>query len=239
MAILSNEQITKTYFDMIGGFPSAKILKELKEYNNEKQVCVACTQLDSHHEYFGRSKKELKHILKEWVDFLSSNTTKIEALHFNSRVTQELFNASCCQENLKELRFKWGAYSDLSNLEKLCKLKFLYVGQGSSIQDITTLGEMKSLAVLHIEAFKKIEDFSPLTALKNLEQLVIIGPMLGRTPMRDLEFLREMPNLRSVLIGNVLLEKKYTSEELLELRASLPNLHVIGNCLDKKKIQPR
>ena len=226
MAILSEEQLSKTYFDIIGGFPSAKVLKELKDYNGEEQICIACTQLDSHHDYLGHSKSDLKRIQKEWISFLCSNVSKIKALHFNSRVTQELLDASCCQENLEELRLKWGAYSNLSSLEKLCNLRFLYIGQGSNVQDISILGKINSLIVLHIEGFKKIEDYSPLIGLNNLEQLVIVGPMLGRTPIKDLEFLLEMPNLRSVLIGNVVLRKKYTPEELFNLRAAIPQLHL-------------
>jgi len=233
MRILCESQVTKTYFDIIGGFPPAEILNEFKDYKGEERVCVACTQLDSHHAYLGHSKSDLKRILKEWLNFFRSNTKQIKALHFNTRVSQELFDAACCQENLEELRFKWGGYSDLSSLKNLCQLKFLYIGQGSSVQDITILGEMKNLAVLHIEAFKKIEDFSPLASLDNLEQLVIVGPTLGRTPVSDLEFLRIMPNLRSVLVSNITLRKKYTSEELAGLRAALPNLHDVGQCLYK------
>lgn len=227
MAVLSEDQLSKTYFDIIGGFPPAKILKEFKDYNGEEQICVACTQLDSHYDYLGYSKSDLKRIQREWVSFFTSNTSKIKSLHFNSRVPQELFDASCCQENLEELRFKWGSYSNLSSLRNLCNLKFLYIGQGSSIQDISILGKINSLVVLHIEGFKKIEDFSPLAILDNLEQLVIIGPMLGRSPVKDLEFLREMPNLRSAFIGNVIFRRKYTPEELFNLRASMPNLHLV------------
>jgi len=233
MAVLTESQTKKIYFDIIGGFPPSKILKELKDYNGEEQVCIACTQLDSHHAYIGRSKSDLKQILREWVEFLTSNTTAIKALHFNTRVPQELFDAACCQKNLEELRFKWGGYSDLSALGKLSKLKFLYIGQGASVQDITVLGRMKNLVVLDIIGFKKIDDYSTLAALSSLEQLVITGPTLGRTPMKNLEFLREMPNLRSVLINSVSLGTKYTSKDVENLRASLPNLHDIGDCLSK------
>ena len=65
-----------------------------------------------------------------------------------------------------------------------------------------------------MEGFKKIEDYSSLKSLEALEQLVIWGPVLGFTPIKDLEFLREMPNLRSISIGNVRLKRKYTKEEI-------------------------
>jgi len=48
--MLCESQVTKTYFDLIGGFPPAKIINEFKDYKGEEQICVACTQLDSHHD---------------------------------------------------------------------------------------------------------------------------------------------------------------------------------------------
>ena len=82
-----------------------------------------------------------------------------------------------------------------------------------------------------MEGFKKIEDYSSLKSLEALEQLVIWGPVLGFTPIKDLEFLREMPNLRSISIGNVRLKRKYTKEEIRKLYSDLPNLHFINNCI--------
>jgi hypothetical protein len=237
MAILNEAQITRTYFDIIGGFPPEnKTLRELKDYNGEDQLCVACTQLPclASERVFGikgYSEKDQRRILKEWISFLKTNPKALRALHFNSRVPQILFDAACHQSDLEELRFKWGAYSDLSTLENLHKLKFLYIGQGASVIDITTLGNLKNLVVLHVEAFKRIEDFSQLTTLDNLEQLVISGSAIGKTPVKDLEFLRDMPNLRSIAIGNVNIQKKYSCEELASLHLALPNLHAINNCL--------
>jgi len=151
VVVLSETQITKEYFNIIGGYPSSKIIHELSEYNGEEQVCIACTQLDVNHDNVQYSEREKKYILKEWINFLSTKTKALKGLHFNSRVPQALFDAACCQEKLEELRFKWGSYSNLSALENLDKLKFLYLGQGSSVQDITVIGKLKSLVVLHID----------------------------------------------------------------------------------------
>lgn len=232
MAILTEKQIKELYFQLIGGLPPMEIVKEVKDYKGESHLCIACTQLD----YDGYSEREKKRVLAEWIDFLQTNTKSFKTLHFNSRVPQTLFDAACCQENLEELRFKWGAYSDLSGLESLKKLKFLYIGSGASVRDITILGNMKNLIVLYVENFKRIEDYSPLTALDKLEQLVISGPTLGNTPIKDLEFLREMQSLVSIWIPNTTLRRKYTSEELANLRISLPNLHDVYDCIwDSKK----
>jgi len=237
MAVLTEMQMKKEYFDKVGGFTMSKIIHELNEYNGDEQVCIACTQLNGKEITMLFSDKksysdgDKKRILKEWINFLRTDTEKLKKLHFNSSVSQILFDAACFQQNLEELRFKWGVYSNLSALENLRKLKYLYIGQGSHVQDITILGKLNKLVVLHVEAFKKIEDYSPLSALDNLEQLVITGPMLGRTPIKDLEFLRDMPNLRSISISNVAIRKNYNYQEISNLRMSMPNLHDINGCI--------
>jgi len=237
MVVLDESQVHKEYFNKVGGFPSSKTIHELSEYNEEERICIACTQLNGEEakaffpDIVSYSERDKKRILKEWIDFLTTNTEALKALHFNSRVSQALFDAACCQVNLEELRFKWGVYSDLSALEYLRRLRFLYIGQGSQIQDISSLGKLDNLVVLHIEAFKKIEDYSTLSALENLEQLVISGPILGKTPIKDLEFLREMPNLRSISLINVSIKKKYSHSELAKLQKSTPVLYDINNCI--------
>ena len=237
MTVLSDEQIIKKYFREIGGFPSTKIVHELSEYDGSKHVCIACTQLNGKEVNMlfpgmrTYSERDKKRILREWIEFLSANTKALKALHFNSRVSQVLFDAACCQEELEELRFKWGVYSNLSALENLHKLRYLYIGQGSSVRNIKILGLLKNLVVLHLDAFKRIDDYSPLITLDNLEQLVINGPTLGLTPIKDLDFLRNMPNLRSISLSNVNIIKKYTDKELAELRTAVPNLYDINNCI--------
>jgi len=63
--------------------------------------------------------------------------------------------------------------------------------------------------------------------LDKLEQLIIAGPILGRTPIKDLEFLREMPNLLSIWFPDTTIRRKYTTEEFLNLRKALPKLTFI------------
>lgn len=226
MTLLNEKQIKEMYFQDIGGFPPNKHVKEVKDYKGEEYCCIACTQLD--HLY---SERDAKRILNEWIDFLRTNTKTFKALHFNTRVSQKLFDAACCQENLEELRFKWGAYTDLSALENLKQLKYLYIGSGAGVRDITSLGKLENLIVLHVENFKRIEDYSVFINLRKLEQLIISGPILGRTPIKDLEFLREMKNLVSVGLPNTTIKKKYTLEELEDLRRCLFKVHLIYDCI--------
>ncbi len=132
---------------------------------------------------------------------------------------------------MEELRFKWGAYTDLTALESLKMLKYLYIGSGARVRDISCFVNLKNLIVLYVENFKRIEDYSPLTELEKLEQLVISGPTLGYTPIKDLEFLYEMRSLVSIWIPNTTIRIKYTSEQLENLRISLPNLYPVCDCI--------
>jgi len=252
MAVLTDEQLRNGYFDIFPGFPGinindistyANFVHEVKEYEGQERVCISCTQLpDSRYpialprtvvsnpnpkiygKLEGYSPKEQKLILKEWVEFLQANPKTFKGLHFSSHVPQRLFDAACCQANLEELRFKWGNYKDLSALENLPMLKYLYIGSGAGVQDLTPICNIKSLVVLSVENFKRIEDYSPLTALENLEELTIHSAMLGRIAMSDLEFLRDMPNLRSFATGATTFRNKYTQAELKNLFSSFPNL---------------
>ena len=194
-------------------------------------MCIACTQLDN----YGYNERKKKRVLIEWIDFLRTNTRVFNAVHFNSCVPQALFDAVCCQENLEELRFKWGTYSDLSALGNLKNIKFLYIGSGAKVQDITMLKNLKTLVVLHVENFKKIQDYSVLVALNKLEQLIISGPMLGVTPIKDLDFLPEMQKLLSFWNPDTTIRKKYTPEEFAALRAAIPNVYTINNCMSIRK----
>ena len=224
MTVLTEKQLDTGYFREIGGFSPLCIIKEVKDYKGEDRICIACTQLD----YLGYNEREQKRILNEWIDLLRTDTKLLSALHFNSRVPQSLFNAACSQENLEELRFKWGPYKDISALDNLKKLQFLYIGTGASVQDISVLGKLKNLIVLLIENFKRIEDYDDLATLDKLEQLVIRPTNLGNNvPIKDLEFLREMHSLVSVVLSAKII-RKYTAYELNDLNASLPNLR--GYC---------
>lgn len=223
MAILTEQQLQNGYFRDIGGFPPAKTIHTIAEYDGAKQCCIACTQLSDS----ALTERERKQTLGDWIHFLKTNTTTFEAIHFNCRVPQALFDAVCYQENLVELRCKWGRYPDLSALAGLKNLQYLYLGSCSSVEDLAPITQLNNLVVLYLENFKRIEDYSPLAVLTNLEQLIISGPILGIAHIKDLDFLCDMPNLLSIWRPNTILRNKYSPEQQEHLRARLPNLQGI------------
>ena len=215
MGVLTDHQLQNGYFMDIGGFPPAKIIHTVAEYDGSEQCCISCTQLQGRY-----PDPECKKILRDWIHFLNDDPTAFRALHFTSHVPQALFDAICCQENLTELRLKWGNYSRLSNLTDLKHLQYLYLGTCPGVQDLTPITQCQELVALYIENFKRITDYSPLQKLNRLEQLVISGPILADIPVADIDFIRHMPNLASVWFPNVRIVKRYSDEDRENLRAT-------------------
>lgn len=215
MPVLTEAQHQKGYFQNIGGFPPAKIIHTVAEYDGSERCCIACTQLQGQY-----SDSECRRIEKDWLHFLKHEPTVFTALHFNSHVPQRLFDAACCQKNLVELRTKWGNYGDLSGLANLDKLQYLYLGSCPKVSDLSPIAQKQDLIVLFMQNFKRLSDYSPLVSLKKLEQLVISGPTLADTPIADLNFLLHMPSLRSLWLPNTKIKKRYTPEEREILQAT-------------------
>ena len=213
MTALSLEQLENGYFNEIGGFADKRIIHTVAEYDGSDRCCIAPTQLNDRF-----SDRECKKILDEWISFLKENPTAFKALHINSYVPARLFEAVCCQQNLEELRLKWGKYADLTSLSRLQGLRRLYLGSCPSVADITPVTRLKHLHVLYMENFKLIEDYSSLVNLEELEQLVISGATLTDVKVKDIDFLCEMKSLVSLWLPNVNIVKRYSSDETEELR---------------------
>ena len=213
MVALTSKEVNYGYFRDIGGFPDVPIITTLSEYDCSGHACVACTQLTGQF-----SDSEAQKILRDWIVFLTEHPEEFHSLHFNTRVPQALFDAACMQQNLTELRCKWGGYADLSGLRNISRLEYLYLGSGSSVHSLTPIPELNSLRVLYLENFHKITDYSPLVQLSNLEQLVISGPTFGNISIDDLRFVCRMPSLRSIWLPNTVLN--HTAAERKELRST-------------------
>lgn len=194
---LSENQIKFGYFH--GREDKTKSVVELSEYNGEEELVINCTQLGDSFTPQYKTAKEKKRVLQEWCEFLINNPTAFTRLTFGTRVPQELFNAACHQKNLQELHIKWGVYPDISAVANLSELEYLHIGSGAGVQSIEGLCSLEKLLVLTIENFQKIEDYSGLKHLTQLETLYISGDSWApkNIHINDLEFLKEMTQLRS------------------------------------------
>ena len=226
MPILKEEQIEKGYFNWDFSYNDNmnphinRPLSEVREWDGRDYACIACTQLIWDNDHIHYTNHEKKRILAEWADFLSTNTKALKGVHFCSSVPQVLLEAVCCQENLETLHIKWGTFSDWSCLENLKNLKYFSSdGFRAKVSDISPIGKLSELVALSLIDYKKFKDLTPLANLQNLEQLTYFADCT----IKDVDFLRQMPNLRDLrLVVN--LEKNYSLCELNTLMLSLTNL---------------
>ena len=177
-----------------------------REYVGQKELTINCTQLGGAR----RSPSEKKRIVTEWCEFFVENPTAFNRLQFGTRMPQALFDAVCHQQNLECLEIKWGAYKDLTAIENLKKLKFLDIGSGAGVESLRPIGRLVTLNGLCLENFQKISDYSELTSLQQLESLSIHGDGMGPQYVKvdSVEFLREMPQLRSLSLLTIRLQNK-------------------------------
>lgn len=168
-------------------------IETIDEYQGEKDIVLACTQLDEN-KYPKQSQR--KKILNAWIDFLTTNTTAIEKLSCTTRMNQQLFDALCCQENLTQLHIKWGAYPDLKKIAGLQKLKYLSLCAGTSTKEISAIGELAQLEVLVLSAVGVL-DHSPIGNLHGLKQLGIHSGMDNVVTVNNLQFLYQLKELKS------------------------------------------
>lgn len=199
MPILNEKQIKYGFDYFHKDEPSLKSLVEVSQYNGETALTINCTQLDDDFTPQYKTPKEKKHVLHEWCDFLSSNTTAFTELQFGTRMPQELFDAVCAQQNLRKLYIKWGRYPDISKIANLSNLEYLHIGSGASVQSIEPISHLKNLVALSVENFQKIDDYALFAKLKKLESLSIEGDGLGGPQyihVKSLDFLHDMNQLR-------------------------------------------
>ena len=152
---------------------------EVSQYKGQKSLVINCTQLGDSFTPQYKTAKQKRAVLDEWCDFLRSEQEAFDELNFCTKMPQELFDAVCCQRNLKSLHIKWGSYESLDALANLSSLKSLFVGSGASVKSIAPIATLTGLESLAVENFQKINDYSALTNLQNLKSLEISGDGLS------------------------------------------------------------
>lgn len=182
------------------------------EYKGEERLAIHCTQLDAasvtHPEIGALSRMEKAAILQEWIRFLRGNPEALTELEICSKMPQSLFDAVCCQKRLRALTIKWGVYPDLSAIMALQELRLLYLGSCRSVKSIKPLCALRKLEGLSVNNFQGVNDYSPLAELANLVSLDLSGNVWApkKIHVRDLAFLRKMPQLRRLALYDVILD---------------------------------
>jgi hypothetical protein len=194
--LVSEEDIKYGYWDLLqyeAGNLGVKVINKIEEYKGEEYLMLACTQLDNH------TAAEQSKVVNQWCDIFTSQQLPVKIIWFNSRVSQKIVDAVCHQQNLEGLWIKWGVYPDISKLDKLQQLKYLHLGGGSSIEDISSVAALQQLKNFESSHLYKINDYSFLGKMKNITDLTIEGDpysSMKHVLLDSLQFLEEMPQLQ-------------------------------------------
>ena len=214
---------------------------EVSQYKGQKSLVINCTQLGDSFTPQYKTAKQKRAVLDEWCDFLRSEQEAFDELNFCTKMPQELFDAVCCQRNLKSLHIN--SYESLDALANLSSLKSLFIGSGASLKSIAPIATLTGLESLAVENFQKISDYSAFSNLQNLKSLEISGD--GLSPkfihIESLEFLRQMPGLTSLMILVTRIKSKDYSP-ILSLKSlthlSLPPQHALFGLFDELSALP-
>ena len=166
-------------------------LTYVKDYQGQETIRLRITQLDM-------TAKDQSQIVNEWCNFLQNERTAIKKIFIGTRISQKIFDAICMQNQLEGLWIKWGVYPSIRNIEKLGYLRYLHLGGGSSIDDISMVESLSQLITFESSHLYKISDYSFLAKLHNISDLLIEGDAFGsmkKVKIKTLKFLEEMPQL--------------------------------------------
>jgi hypothetical protein len=161
------------------------------QYRGEEHLHFACTQLD-------RPAKEQNRIVDQWCQLFMNEELPAKKIWLHSRISQKIFDALCCQSHLEGLWIKWGVYPNIQGLAKLPGLKYLHLGGGASIEDISAVAGLKELVTFEADKLYQITDYDLLAQLPKLEDLSIEGDpyaSLKKVTIRSLGFLEQLPQL--------------------------------------------
>ena len=217
-------------------FPPRSI-REIADYNGADRLALSCTQTE-----LGAAAQ--KKLVKAWCEHLPS-LGAVKFLWFQTRVTQELFDAACAMPNLEGLYIKWSGVRSSEALGQARQLKYLHLGSSPSLQPLDVLGDLPRLEWLELENIRALHDLSFLAGLGGLRGLSLTGDGNSIKPiaisnlvplqaLEQLEWLRlqtvsiedyslapisRLPRLKHLLLSN-----RFPMAEFAKLAGSLPHV---------------
>lgn len=178
-------------------------ITRVSEYNGQLAVCISATQLGAQF-----STVEARKIVLEWMEFFASGPSPIKDLRFVSRTPKRLFESLAGQSQLHTLAVKWGDYDDLSALQPMEELSVLQLRGASNVRSIEALARLPRLEALLLESLRHAHDLSPLGKAKSITALDVGGDWMSlrRAHIDSVAFLRQMPQLRSLLLHTIIVD---------------------------------
>jgi hypothetical protein len=113
-------------------------------------------------------------LVKQWCELLP-RLDQVRILWFQSKVTQEIFEAACAMPALQGLYIKWSSIADLSPLAQLRRLSHFHLGGAPSAEPLDVLAALPELVDLEISNVRAAGDLSFLRKLPQLRALSLSG----------------------------------------------------------------
>lgn len=172
-----------------------RTVRHPEDFTGGDRLAIACTQTEL-------PAKAQKALVQAWCDYLPT-LDGVKYLWFQTRTTQELFDAACRIPSLEGLYVKWSGISSLAPLPALTRLEALHLGSSPGITDIKVLAGMSPLRWLQLDNLKTISDLSPLGGLTALEGLGFTGAEGKRQTVDSLAPLAALTRLRWLHLGSI------------------------------------
>ena len=187
---------------------SMKNLKSLNLFQNSKLSNIKPINELSSLTYLNLSSTRTFN-LADIEDILSNVSLSVDNSTFQTIV-------NCDANKITSLKMSWAPIQDIPDMSNLTKLKYLQIGNSSSINSFDTIAKLESLEVLILDRdslHNKMFDFSRLTNLNNLS---LEGNSLWSEDLNKLKSLKNNKNLNLNLSNNSIID----ATALLELDAS-------------------
>ena len=197
-----------------------KAIRDEADYAGGERLCLAITQTDL-------PAKAQKALVKRWCEVLPT-LANVKTLWFQSRTSQEMFEAACAMPALEGLYVKWGALTDMSPVRQARGLRALHIGGSPAMQHLEALADVPGLEWLELENIRALSDIgfvSGLSGLSGLRGLSLAGGDIGTGNVVKMDSLAALSGLR-VLEWLALSYVRVADESLAPL-AGLPKLRVL------------
>jgi hypothetical protein len=153
-----------------------KAIRDPVDYDGGPHLSLAITQTSL-------SAGEQRKLVQRWCALLPE-LSAVKVLWFQSKVTQEMFEAACAMPGLEGLYIKWSGITSLAPLAGHATLAHLHVGSAPSATGLQALGRMPALVDLEIHNVRAAADLAFLAGMENLRSLGIAGDSNSIKPLK-------------------------------------------------------
>lgn len=153
-------------------------------------------------------------------------------LHEPSREQLESINKL---DQLERLRITHARPKNIDFIRNLINLKEVVFEYVSGFSDLSPLTELKKLKSLHFENLRRVKEFNGLRGLVSLKYLYITGTLDWNQPIKDFDFLEELPSLEVFSLGWISNKSEYPVLKSILKLEKLKKIKIIRNTFSTKE----